>query len=101
LSSSGVQGVQKYSPQLGLRFFEICVHWQLSFVFPARMSAVVATTRILGISGSLRSGSLNTAVLSAAAILAPPDTEIVLYTGLSDLPAFNPDLDTAEPPLVV
>jgi chromate reductase, NAD(P)H dehydrogenase (quinone) len=73
----------------------------LSFVFPARKSAIVATTRILAISGSLRTGSLNSCVLAAAAILAPPETEIIPYIGLSHLPAFNPDLDTADPPPVV
>jgi chromate reductase, NAD(P)H dehydrogenase (quinone) len=61
----------------------------------------VATIRILAISGSLRTGSLNTAVLSAAAMLAPPETELAPYTGLSQLPAFNPDLDTVELPPVV
>ena len=56
------------------------------------------TTRILAISGSLRATSLNTAVLAAGSKLAPPETEIVFYSGLADLPAFNPDLDTGEPP---
>ena len=57
--------------------------------------------RILAISGSLRTASLNTAVLSAAAIVAPPEAEIILYTGLGDLPAFNPDLDTGDLPEAV
>jgi NAD(P)H-dependent FMN reductase len=57
--------------------------------------------RILAISGSLRAASLSTAVLTAASMVAPPDTEIVFYAGLADLPAFNPDLDTGEPPLAV
>jgi chromate reductase len=57
--------------------------------------------RILAISGSLRAASLSTAALSAASMLAPPETEIVFYTGLADLPAFNPDLDTGEPPPAV
>jgi chromate reductase, NAD(P)H dehydrogenase (quinone) len=54
--------------------------------------------RILAISGSLRAGSNNTAVLRAAAILAPSGTEITLFGGLADLPPFNPDLDTDTPP---
>jgi chromate reductase len=49
--------------------------------------------RILGISGSLRAASSNRAVLEAAARLAPPNIEVVLYNGLSDLPPFNPDLE--------
>jgi chromate reductase len=57
--------------------------------------------RILAISGSLRAASSNTAALQAAAILAPAGTEIVLYAGLGNLPHFNPDLDTDDPPAMV
>ena len=51
------------------------------------------TMKILAISGSLRAASSNTAVLRAAALLAPEDVEVALYAGLADLPHFNPDLD--------
>jgi chromate reductase, NAD(P)H dehydrogenase (quinone) len=55
----------------------------------------------MAISGSLRAVSVNTAVLRAAARLAPSGMEILLYTGLGNLPAFNPDLDNdALPDLV-
>ena len=54
--------------------------------------------RILAISGSLRAASTNTAALQAAAILAPAGTSIVLYRDLGNLPHFNPDLDTDDPP---
>ena len=53
--------------------------------------------RILAISGSLRRVSSNTALLRAAARLAPAGMEVVLYGGLGDLPHFNPDLEEAEP----
>jgi chromate reductase, NAD(P)H dehydrogenase (quinone) len=56
---------------------------------------------ILAISGSLRAASSNTSALQAAALLAPAGTDIVLYRGLGDLPHFNPDLDTMEPPAPV
>jgi chromate reductase len=57
--------------------------------------------RILAISGSLRAASSNTALLRAAATLAPAGVEVALYGGLGDLPHFNPDLeDDAEPPSV-
>jgi chromate reductase len=49
--------------------------------------------RILGVSGSLRASSSNTALLQAAAALAPEGIEVTLYGGLSHLPQFNPDLD--------
>jgi len=53
--------------------------------------------RILAISGSLRRASSNTALLRAAASLAPEGVEVVAYAGLGDLPHFNPDLEEAEP----
>lgn len=56
------------------------------------------TMRILTISGSLRSLSSNTAVLEAAARIAPAGVTIVRYRGLALLPHFNPDLDRAEAP---
>ena len=57
--------------------------------------------RILAISGSLRALSFNTAALQAAVALAPAGLEIVIYAGLGDLPHFNPDLNTDEPPAIV
>src|SRR5215467_16293851 len=53
--------------------------------------------RILAISGSLRADSSNKSALQAAAWLAPPGVEIILYDGLSRLPHFNPDLDSEDP----
>jgi chromate reductase, NAD(P)H dehydrogenase (quinone) len=44
---------------------------------------------------------VNTAVLRAAARLAPSGMEILLYTGLGNLPPFNPDLDNDALPDVV
>ena len=49
--------------------------------------------RILSFSGSIRTGSSNTALLLAAKSLAPKPVEIEIYSGLSELPYFNPDLD--------
>ncbi len=61
--------------------------------------------RLLAISGSLRAKSSNTTLLRVAAALAPAGIEVAFYTGLAELPHFNPDLDTALddpklPPLV-
>ncbi|MBE0609386.1 MAG: NAD(P)H-dependent oxidoreductase [Dehalococcoidia bacterium] len=52
--------------------------------------------QFLAISGSLRAGSSNTAVLEAARLVAPAGVEVFLYEGLAALPAFNPDQDTME-----
>src|SRR6478735_3160354 len=49
--------------------------------------------RILGISGSLRSGSHNTSLLRAAAMSLPSGVELEFYDGLADLPHYNEDLD--------
>ena len=48
--------------------------------------------RILGISGSLRKGSFNTAALRAAVALLPENVEMEVIT-LGDLPLFNQDLE--------
>jgi chromate reductase len=54
--------------------------------------------RILGISGSLRAASYNTALLRAAAQLAPPGVTLDLYQDLELLPPYNEDKDTDQPP---
>lgn len=53
--------------------------------------------RFLGISGSLRAASLNSALLRAMARLSPPDICIDLYDGMGGLPLFNPDLESSDP----
>ena len=60
-----------------------------------------ARWRILAISGSLRSGSSNAKLLRAAAALARGDVSVLIYTGLSFIPPFNPDLDRQPAPPAV
>jgi chromate reductase len=55
--------------------------------------AMDSERRILLISGSLRDGSTNSAVLRTALRAGPGAVEATLYPGLATLPAFNPDLD--------
>jgi NAD(P)H-dependent FMN reductase/GNAT superfamily N-acetyltransferase len=55
-------------------------------------------TRVLAISGSLREPSANSALVRAAAQLAPPGVQVAIFTELEQLPPFNPDLDTEPPP---
>ncbi|MDQ2890336.1 MAG: NAD(P)H-dependent oxidoreductase [Gemmatimonadota bacterium] len=52
----------------------------------------------LAISGSLRTGASNTALLEAAQLLAPPNVVISMYGGIAQLPHFNPDLEERELP---
>jgi NAD(P)H-dependent FMN reductase len=54
---------------------------------------------ILLISGSLRTGSTNSALLRTAHALAPDGVLTTLYGGLGDLPHFNPDDDVEGEPL--
>jgi NAD(P)H-dependent FMN reductase len=55
--------------------------------------------QILLVSGSLREGSTNTAVLHTACAVAPDDVTPVLYDGMGRLPHFNPDDDREGEPV--
>jgi len=55
--------------------------------------------RILLVSGSLRSGSTNSAVVRTAHAVAPDGVTTTIYDGLGDLPHFNPDDDVDGEPL--
>lgn len=48
---------------------------------------------VLAISGSLRGGSYNTALLRAVAETPPPGLEVELYDGLCDVPPYDEDAD--------
>ena len=49
--------------------------------------------KLLALSGSLRIGSSNRALLEAAQQVAPRDIAVMLYDGLATLPHFSPDDD--------
>jgi NAD(P)H-dependent FMN reductase len=51
--------------------------------------------RIIGISGSLRRGSFNTALLRAAAPLMPDDAELVIES-IAEVPLYNFDVESSE-----
>ena len=57
--------------------------------------------RVLAISGSLRQASSNSALIGAAARLAPDTVEVSIYRELEMLPPFNPDLDNGPAPAAV
>ena len=57
--------------------------------------------RIMAISGSLRAASSNTALVRAAALLAPPNVDVFVSNAIGELPHFNPDLDNETPPAAV
>lgn len=54
--------------------------------------------KILAISGSTRSNSSNFKLLKQIAELSKDIFEVEIFEGLSDIPHFNPDLDTEHPP---
>src|SRR5687768_7803941 len=49
--------------------------------------------RVLGISGSLRRDSHNTALLRAAGERLPAGAELEIYQGLADIPPYSEDID--------
>lgn len=57
--------------------------------------------QLLAISGSLRAASTNTALLRTLALAAKPPVTVTVWTGLADLPAFNPDHEGAKTPAPV
>jgi chromate reductase, NAD(P)H dehydrogenase (quinone) len=58
--------------------------------------------RVLGVSGSLRHGSYNTALLRHAGDLFKADgAEFEIYQGLRDIPAYDEDYDTEAVPEAV
>ena len=57
--------------------------------------------RVLAISGSLRSGSYNTALLRALREEAPADVEIELWRGLKEIPPYDADDDVVPGPETV
>ena len=57
--------------------------------------------RVLAISGSLRRDSYNTALLRAAAEVAPDGVEVVSYDGLREIPPYDQDDEATEVPAEV
>jgi chromate reductase, NAD(P)H dehydrogenase (quinone) len=53
---------------------------------------------IIGISGSLRAASYNTALLRAARKVAPAGMDIEIFEGLREIPPYDQDLDGVHPP---
>src|SRR3954452_4849931 len=62
-------------------------------------SMPVSVVSLLLISGSLRAGSTNAAVLRTAAALAAGEIETVVFGGMAELPHFNPDDDVEGQPV--
>lgn len=63
--------------------------------------STLSAMRVLGISGSLRKASINSAFLRAATRLSPPGIELTVFSGIGELPLFNPDLEASPPSQVL
>ena len=57
----------------------------------------MGSMHVLGISGSLRAASHNSALLRAAQELAPPGMEVEIYDGIGTLPHYDQDLEAEAP----
>ena len=65
------------------------------------MTTQVKEYRVLALSGSLRTGSYNTALLYAAQRLAPSRMSIQVYPGIGSLPLYNQQLENGTLPAPV
>ena len=54
--------------------------------------------QVLGIAGSLRSGSYNRSLIKAAAELAPAGMQVVTFDRLGEIPLYNEDLEAKGDP---
>jgi chromate reductase len=57
--------------------------------------------KIAAISGSIRKGSSNTAILKVIQTMAGEDADVILFEGLDEIPFFSPEKDTDHPPVAV
>jgi NAD(P)H-dependent FMN reductase len=56
---------------------------------------------VLVLVGSLRAASVNRQIAELVTEVAPDDIRVVVYPGLGDLPFYNEDIDTPDPPAAV
>ena len=57
--------------------------------------------KIIGISGSLKASSSNSALTRSLGNLMPENAEYIIYNGLGSLPHFSPDIDGDKSPIAV
>ena len=62
------------------------------------MSTSQSLRKVIAISGSIRANSTNLNYIKAIIELSKNKFDVDIFDGLTELPHFNPDLDTASPP---
>jgi NAD(P)H-dependent FMN reductase len=77
------------------------IRWNISSDFRVIECVDVETVRIVALSGSLRRRSSNSALVDAVSRLAPEGVDISVFDKLGEIPPFNPDLDSEDPPEAV
>lgn len=68
------------------------------FRFAPKITIMTAKKKIFAVSGSTRSQSTNIKLLKYIADLTSNIYEFILFEDLAEIPHFNPDLDTDNPP---
>lgn len=61
----------------------------------------MADTTVLVLVGSLRAASVNRQIAELAAEVAPDGVSVTVYPNLGELPFYNEDIDTGDPPAPV
>ncbi|MBD0324344.1 MAG: NAD(P)H-dependent oxidoreductase [Aldersonia sp.] len=56
----------------------------------------MATTRVLALVGSLRTGSVNRQLAETAAHMAPEGVTVEIFDGLAEVPFYNEDIDVLD-----
>lgn len=62
---------------------------------------MILKKKIFAISGSTRNNSSNFKILKLISEMTKDKFEVKIFEGLSEIPHFNPDLDTENPPKIV
>ena len=73
---------------------------QAGRVFARLLPQTLGILKILALSGSLRTVSINSALLRASARLAPSEISVSVFTSIGELPLFNPDCEVCPPTIV-
>lgn len=58
----------------------------------------MSQSRVLALVGSLRAGAVSRQLAETASHVAPAGTEVVVFSGLENVPFYNPDIDDPEQP---
>jgi chromate reductase, NAD(P)H dehydrogenase (quinone) len=84
---------------LALRYIRL--RWHIGIQPSAYLITYLGSMRVLALSGSLRAVSINSSLLRATARLAPKGVTVNVFSGLGELPLYNPDIERNPPATIV